>query len=63
MFEHVVDEIEMRATVVKTRIDVSKTDIDQRIHLVDMCRGNNRFHGELHGFAQLAMQSILIKRV
>ena len=63
MFEHIVDEIEMRTAVVKTGVDVGKTDIDQRIYLINMRGGNNGFHGKLHGFAQLAMQSILIKRV
>jgi hypothetical protein len=42
---------------------VRKTDIDQCIYLINTRGANNGFHGELHGFAQLALQSILIKRV
>jgi hypothetical protein len=42
---------------------VRKADIDQHIRPIDTRGADNGFHGELYGFAQLALQSILIKRV
>ena len=63
MLEHIIDEIEMRSAVIKTGVDVRETDVDQCLGLIYMRGSDDGFHGELHGLAQLAIESILIKRV
>jgi hypothetical protein len=53
----------MRAAIVKTGVDVRETDIDQSLRLIDTGGCNNGFHSKLHGLAQLAVESVLIKPV
>jgi hypothetical protein len=42
---------------------MGKTDIYQSFCLIDMGGGNNGLHGKLHGLAQFAVESFLIKPV
>jgi hypothetical protein len=63
MLEQVIDEVEVSAAVVKAGVDMRETDIDQAIDLVDVRRGDDGFHGELHRLAELAVEPILVELI